>query len=250
MAMAADGIFADYALASLYDAFNPWGPGDEFYCDLARQTGGPVLDLGCGTGMLACRIAAEISPVTGVDPAAGMLRVARSRPGAGRVEWIEGDARNLDLGRRFNLIYLTGHAFQVFLTDQEALAVLGTAARHLLPAGRLAFETRNPLVQEWRSWTVEESRELAELPGQGRVEQYCDTVYDRATGIADLMHHYRFLDQGTEQVGHSRLRFISQDHLAGLLARAGLSPRAWHGGWDRSPCSQTSSEIIVVASLT
>jgi len=106
-----------------------------------------VLDLGCGTGMLGCRIAEEVQPVTGLDPAAGMLRVARSRAGAGKVEWIEGDARHLDLGRQFKLIYLTGHAFQVFLTDDDALAMLQGAARHLSPKGRLAFDTRNPIAR-------------------------------------------------------------------------------------------------------
>src|SRR5579871_427815 len=118
-----DDIFADDAFARLYDAFNPWGPGDDFYLGLARQGGGPVFDLGCGTGMLASRIAAEVSPVVGADPAKAMLQIARARSGAERVEWIEADATKLDLGRRFKLIYLTGHAFQVFLTDGDALAM-------------------------------------------------------------------------------------------------------------------------------
>ena len=247
---AVDAIFDDYSFASLYDHFNAWGTGDDFYLALARETGGPILDFGCGTGMLACRIAAEVSPVVGVDPAGGMLRVARARADAQKVEWIESEAQSLRLRRLFKLIYLTGHVFQVFLTDEDVLAVLRTAAQHLRPDGRLVFETRNPAVREWLSWRPEESRDVVEAGEQGRIEAFCDSDYDPSTGIAELTHHYRFLDKGAERVGHSRLRFIEQGHLTNLIAAAGLAPRAWYGNWDRSPYSPAAKEIIAVVGLT
>ena len=89
--MPADEVFEDSLFASLYDHFNGWDVCDDFYLGLARplKSGGRVLDLGCGTGLLACRIAEEGFAVTGVDPAEGMLGVARSRPGAERVSWIK-----------------------------------------------------------------------------------------------------------------------------------------------------------------
>ena len=83
-----DPVFARPELAGLYDLFNPWMVCDDFYKARAVASGGPVLDLGCGTGMLACAIAAEEVDVVGADPADGMLRVARSRPGAERVTWV------------------------------------------------------------------------------------------------------------------------------------------------------------------
>ena len=241
-------IFGDEAFARLYDAFNPWGPGDDFYLALARRLGRGALDLGCGTGMLACRIAQEVTPVVGVDPAEGMLRMARSRPGAERVDWIKGDARTLDLKRHFGLIYLTGHAFQVFLTDEDCLAMLKTAGRHLAPQGRLAFDTRNPAAKAWLAWTPEESREIAEVAGLGRVEESVDTAFDEATGIASIAHRYRFLDKGSEQIGHSRIRFMERGHLSGLIAAAGLRIDSCYGWWDGRPCSHDSEEIIVTAS--
>ncbi len=241
-----DDIFADGDFARLYDAFNPWGPGDDFYLALARECGGPVLDLGCGTGMLACRIAQEMQPVTGLDAAAAMLQVARSRAGAGKVEWIEGDARRFDLGRRFNLIYLTGHAFQVFLTDEDALAMLRAATSHLTPQGRLAFDTRNPAAGEWRDWTADNT-ETVEVPGIGRVEESVEAIFDEGTGIASLSHRQRFHDRGREQTGHSRIRFTSADRLAALIEEAGLSLAHCHGWWDRTPFHPASREIIAVA---
>lgn len=249
MARAADEIFDDDAFAAFYDSFNTWSAGGDFYLALARDRGGPVLDLGCGTGMLACRIASEVSPIVGVDPAAGMLRVARSQPGAEKVAWIKDVAQNLHLSQRFNLIYLTGHAFQVFLTDEDVLAVLKMAARLLNPDGRLAFETRNPEDRAWLTWNPAESREMVVTSEHGRVEESCDTVYNAGTGIAEITHHYRFLDKGGERVGHSRLRFIAQNQLADLIAVAGLTPRIWYGNWDRSPCAPAAPEIIMVAGL-
>ena len=73
-------VFDDPLLASVYDDLDPWAASDEFYLGLAREIGGAVLDLGCGTGRLACRIAAEGLEVVGADPAGGMLGVARARP--------------------------------------------------------------------------------------------------------------------------------------------------------------------------
>ena len=242
-----DDYFDEYEFAELYDHFNGWMAGDEFYLALAREIGGPVLDLGCGTGMLACRIAAEGLDVTGADPADGMLRVARARPGAERVRWIKCRGQGLDLGRRFDLIYMTGHAFQMLLTDEDAVALLRAVANHLSERGRFAFDTRNPLAEEWRQWTFERDRTVVATERHGRVEEAADASHDPATGIVSLTHRHRFLDRGTERIGHSRIRFIERDHLARLIAKAGLTLSACYGDWDRQPFTPNSREIIAVA---
>jgi len=88
-----DEVFEDPFFASLYDHFNAWDVCDDFYLELALQTAGSVLDLGCGTGLLACRMAQKGLAVTGADPADGMLQVARSRAGAERVSWIKAEGQ-------------------------------------------------------------------------------------------------------------------------------------------------------------
>ena len=241
----ADEIFDDYSFAQLYDDFNAWAPSDEFYLAMARQIGGPVLDIGCGTGMLACRIAAEGLGVIGADPADGMLRIARSRSGAERVRWVHSDGQSLRLPDRFDFIYMTGHAFQALLTDDDAVAVLKTMAHHLSSEGSVAFDTRNPLRRAWESWTPENGR-VVDTRDHGRVEESHDTR-EEPGGIVAITHRYRFLDRGTEEVGRSRIRFVARDHVAELLAEAGLKPIAWYGDWDRSAFSPESKEIIPVA---
>ncbi|HKU99413.1 MAG TPA: class I SAM-dependent methyltransferase [Vineibacter sp.] len=243
----ANQVFEDHAAASIYDDFNPWSAGDDFYLGLAREDGGRVLDLGCGTGMLACRIAAEGFDVTGADPAAAMLRVARARPGADKVAWVRTDGQSMDLGRRFDLIYMTGHAFQALLTDADVLAVLATIVRHLAHDGRFAFETRNPAVQAWLRWTPAQTRTTVETAEHGRVEQCFDAQADGDSGIVAITQCDQYLDTGEQRTGHSRIRFISQGHVAQLLAQAGLMTTAWYGDWDRKPFTPTCREIIAVS---
>ena len=209
----ADEIFEDQFLASLYDHFNTWGADDDFYFQLARETGRRVLDLGCGTGRLACRIAQEGFSLTGADPADGMLQVARSRLGNERVSRIKADGQTLRLPLRFDLIYMTGHAFQALLTDDEAIAVLRTAHDHLAKDGRFAFESRNPARRAWLSWTPDQ-RKVVTTHQHGRVEEFHDTVADEHTGIVDVAHHYRLLDTGKLIVGHRRFALSSSHAIA------------------------------------
>jgi len=74
-------------IAEIYDVVNRWSEDYDFYLSLAGASPCSVLDLGCGTGTLCCAFAARGHRVTGVDPAAAMLALARSKPYADKVEW-------------------------------------------------------------------------------------------------------------------------------------------------------------------
>jgi ubiquinone/menaquinone biosynthesis C-methylase UbiE len=232
--------------ASIYDDFNPWSASDDFYLHLAREIGGSVLDVGCGTGMLACRIASEGISVVGVDPAEAMLAVARSRPGSDRIAWVRSDGQSMRLPRRFELAYMTGHAFQSLLTDAEIVALLKRVAGHLADGGRFVFETRNPAGKPWLAWTPRESRVVAQTHRYGPIEQFNDAVADMSTGIVHVVEHCRMLETGEDRLGTGSLRFVSADHLADLLAQSGLTPLEWYGDWAGGPFLPTSEEIIVV----
>ena len=157
-----DPLYRDAALAQFYDLENGWAADFEFCLRLA-QDAASVLDLGCGTGELTARLG-EDREVVGVDPAAAMLEIARRRPGGERVTWVEADARSLQLDRHFDLVLLTGHAFQVFLGGDDQRAVLAAIARHLAPKGRFIFDSRNPAVEAWRRWRPENSLRSIEHP--------------------------------------------------------------------------------------
>ncbi len=245
--MSEDRLYDDPELVGFYDLENIWGADFDF-CVRRAAEARSVLDLGCGTGQLAAALA-ERCEVTGVDPAASMLDVARRRPGGDRVTWIEADARTLDLGRRFDLILLTGHAFQVFLTPADQLAALRTIAGHLNPGGRFLFDSRNPAAEEWREWVPGVSDWELTHPRLGRVEAWNDAAYDPATGIVTYETHYRIVETGRQLSAASKIRFTPKEELEGLIAEAGLHVTRWLGDWQETPWSPTSREIIPIGGL-
>jgi SAM-dependent methyltransferase len=241
-----DAIFDDPRLAAVYDAVNPPTPDEDFYVALAGADPRRILDIGCGTGRLACRLAAGGHHVTGVDPAPGMLNVARARPDGEGVRWIHARGQDVGLPDRFDLIVMNGHVFQVFLTDADVHAVLGAARRHLDDGGTLGFETRNPAAREWEEWTPEETRETVPVPGAGDVEVHYEVV-DVDGPLVTFLTHHRFALTGETFASPSTLRFWTRDEVADHLVDAGFSAVTWYGDFDRSPCTPASPELIVVA---
>ncbi|MGD1875885.1 MAG: class I SAM-dependent methyltransferase [Kiloniellaceae bacterium] len=245
-----DRLYDDPELVQFYDLENGWRADFDFCAGLAAEARS-VLDLGCGTGELAAGLATrhEGCAVTGADPAGSMLDVARHRPGGGKVDWIEADARTLDLGRRFDLILLTGHAFQVFLTPEDQLAVLRTIARHLNPRGRFVFDSRNPAFEAWKTWGAEESRHEVVHPTLGTVEAWNDAAHDAATGVVTYETHYRVLATGKHLSATSQIRFTPKDELESLIAEAGLHVTRWMGDWQGGPWASDAKEIIPLGGL-
>src|SRR6478609_3217172 len=152
-----DRLFADRRLAAVYDPLDPDRSDLDAYAAAATELGArTVLDLGCGTGTFAVLLAARGLDVTGVDPAAASIDVARSKPGAERVRWVVGEIDAVaDL--RFDLVTMTANVAQVFLTDEAWRSVLSTAYDVLRPGGHLVFETRDPAREAWLEWTKDES---------------------------------------------------------------------------------------------
>ena len=239
--------YHDPELAQFYDLENRSGADFDYCLQLAKDAQS-VLDLGCGTGELAARLA-DRREVVGVDPATAMLDIARCRPGGQGVTWVEADARDVRLGRRFDLVLLTGHAYQVFLTDDDQQAVLSTIAQHLAPEGRFIFDTRNPAVQTWRNWTEKNSVRRFEHPGLGAVETWSDAVRDAATEIVTYGTYYRIVSSERHLSAASKIRFTPQERLAVLLDDAGLVVDEWLGDWKGGAFKPTSREIIPVGRL-
>ncbi len=240
-----DYLYGDPELAQFYDLVTDGLRLDFNYCLQLAEDAHSVLDLGCGTGALAARMA-DRRTVVGVDPAAAMLDIARSRPGGQRVTWEEADARNVRLGRQFDLVLLTGHAYQVFLTDEDQRAVLSTIARHLGPGGRFIFDTRNPDTQTWRNWTEKGAMRKFEHPSLGTVERWSDAVRDEAVGIVTYKTYYRIVASDRHLCAASKIRFTPRDRLAAMVDEAGLVVDEWLGDWKGGAFGPASREIIPV----
>lgn len=243
--MPVDPAFARFDMARLYDAFNHHGEDGDFYENFTK-TPCHVLDIGCGTGSVTLRLANRGHTVTGVDPADGMLQVARAKDRESKVEWVQAPAAEFTLPDRFELAIMTGHVFQVFLDDAEILAALRNIHRHMAPGGRLILESRNPQDKAWQNWTRETTREQRVIDGIGTVDVYYQ--------IKDVEGEHVTFDAvftveatGETLVSESRLRFAPVETIRGLLSAAGFAEVELLGWWDGTPYSEASPEIIAIA---
>ena len=241
-----DPLYHDADLASFYDLDNEWMDDSEMCYGMA-QSARSVLDLGCGTGLLAAAMADEGKRrVVGVDPAGAMLELARARKGGSDVTFIEADARTLRLDARFDLIVMTGHAFQCFLTRDDRLAVLKTIAAHLSEEGRFIFDSRNPAAEEWLEWNRDESERVVDHPRLGTFMAWNEARFDPETGIVTYETHYRNLIGTRHLQASSRIAFPGKAEIEALLAEAGLKAEKWLGDWSGEAFQPDMPEIIPV----
>lgn len=252
-------------LARLYDLDLAEDPGDlDLYLALAARTGGPILELGVGTGRLAVPLAAAGHEVVGVDTDPAMLARARTRAAAAgravvrRLRLVEADmtvCRLPDAGRyglailALNTLFLVG--------DREAqAAAIETLAAHLRPDGLAVVDVWLPTVDDLGRFDgrlsleyVRRDPETEELvtkvvaavvePGTGSVE--LTTIYEATPAEGGPLRRW---------LRSERLRLVRPDELEALVRGAGLTVEQLAGDYDLSPLAADSERAIVVARRT
>lgn len=210
-------------VASSYDEVEGSREDLDLYVSVAGELRArSVLDIGCGTGVLAVRLAEDGYAVTGVDPAGAMLEVAREKPGADTVRWVHGTALDVPVATeddRVDLAVMTGNVAQVFLTDSDWLATLSAVHTCLTPGGHLVFETRIPERRAWEDWAQwgESTRQIA---GVGEVRDSFEVV-DVDLPFVSFRSDNRLPD-GSIVTAESTLVFRSLDAITQTLAAAGF----------------------------
>lgn len=241
-----DRLFSDARLAALYDAFCPRAQRQDFDFYLSMvMSARAVLDVGCGTGALLreARAVGHTGRLCGLDPAAGMLAQARGRAD---IEWVLGDLASVAWRDEFDLIVMTGHAFQTLVEDDELRAALAAARLALFEDGCFAFETRNPAARAWEQWTLENAVEVTDTEGaKARMVRQVVAPFDGRTVV--FTHTFTSPAWDQPETSRSTLRFPEVGALAAFLAEAGLAIEAQFGDWDRSPLTDTAPEIITIA---
>ncbi len=217
-----DAIFEERRLAEAYDALDGARTDLDAYIALADDVGArSVLDIGCGTGTFACLLAQRGIDVTAVDPARASLDVARRKPGAHHVRWLEGDAATLPV-LHVDMVAMTGNVAQVFLTDRDWASTLRAAYAALSPDGLLVFEVRDPARQGWTEWNRGETFRRVELPGAGVVETWVDLT-EVSPPLVSFRHTFVFETDGAVLVSDSTLRFRDRTEVSDTLRGAGFS---------------------------
>jgi SAM-dependent methyltransferase len=258
------GGYESYAfIADLYDYVVPYRsrPDVGFWVESAQEAGGPVLEVGCGTGRVLIPTARAGIEIVGLDLSPHMLDVCRSRlaeePLAVRskVQLVEGDMRRFDLGRSFNLVTAPFRAFQHLTTVEDQLECLASIRRHLIDGGLLVLDLFNPsleaLVNTPFGEEIGEEPEFSTPDGRRVVRRFKLVSRDRAEQVSqmELIYDVTHPDGRQERLLHAfPIRHLFRYEVEHLLARCGFVLRNLYGDWDKSAFGlKYPGEIICVA---
>lgn len=233
-----DTHYQNPRLTALYDLDSGWSTDRDFYLSLAAGSRKSILDLGCGTGLICNAYAAQGHDVTGADPAASMLDIAHKKPYGKNIEWVQSPAQTFQSDKRFDLIIMTGHAFQVLMEDIDVAQTFNVMRQHLKQEGRAVFESRNPDI-DWQSrWNYEATLDTPDGPV---LETRRFTAMQNQRMTFDLGYH--FSDETL--ISKSMLRFWSQMEIEKHLMTAGLHVNNLYGDWNKKPFDKSQSEEMI-----
>jgi hypothetical protein len=174
-----------------------------------------------------------------------MLNQARVRSD---IEWVLGDLSTTGWEREFDLIIMTGHAFQELLDDDENRAALTAIRSALTDDGRFAFETRNPLDRAWERWATQYTAEVTDATGavvrcESRVAAVEGNIVRGTVTFSSPGWH-------RPEVSEGALRLVDAANVSEFLSGAGLAIEKQFGDWTGARLTATSLEIITIASKT
>ncbi|MBL8062920.1 MAG: methyltransferase domain-containing protein [Anaerolineales bacterium] len=241
---------SEYADPQLYDTensdFEPDGP---FILTLAKQLGGKVLELGCGTGRLTIPLAQNGVNIAGLDVVPGMIELAKQKSEGTPINWVLADVRTFQLGQKFSLIFEAGSVFHHMLTRHDQEAYLARVREHLEEDGRLALNILLPKSKYLVSGTEEEEWFTTQHPDGYEVRVSGIDVYDDLGQIKTETAFRRWKDEtGKEMqlVAPLSLRYIFPQEMEALMYYNGFEIAEQYGDFDKSPATNKSQLLIYV----
>ena len=250
-------------IAELYDHIVPYQdrPDVGFFVEAAVQSGGPVLELGSGTGRILIPTARAGVEIIGLDLSPHMLAVCRERlktepeQVSSRVWLVEGDMRHFELARTFSLVTLPFRPFQHLTTVGDQLACLDCIHHHLETGGKMILDIFNPWLEALTRQNLGE--EMAEEPefsmpdGRRVIRRHKITSRDvfNQVNYVELIHYVTHPDGRQERLVQAfPMRYLFRFEAEHLLARAGFEVEQLYADYDKSPYgSKYPGELIFVA---
>ena len=208
---------------------------------LAAHAGeGRVLELGVGTGRIACPLSLRGFDVTGVDNSAGMLARLRSRSDGAKVGVVLGSFTDLPVEGEFSLVYAVFNTLFCAVSQDEQLRAIQLAAQHLTPDGALVVETNLPDLARSDS-----SGRTLNTGGVERHRVFIEAaLHDPAT--QRIRTQTIIISEQGIQMFPVMLRYFWPSELDLMAKLAGLRLEQRYGDWDRAPYTRDSSRQISV----
>lgn len=246
------------ALVRYYDAETAdYAVDIPVYAMLAERFGGPVLDVGCGTGRVAFAFARRGIGVIGIDTSQAMLERARARAGRegiepAQIDWRQVDVTELALDDRFGLAIFAYNGFMHLLEQDRQLTALKRLAAHVKAGGGLAIDIANPVemfrVEDVPGLVLERLFTDPET-GQTVLQQSLASV-NRATQVMSLTWIYDRIGPEGAVFRHLvplQLRYTTASEMRLLLRQAAFSDIELYGDYDFSPYEEDSPRLFVIA---
>ncbi len=240
----------DYADPATYDRENEqWEPEGPMYLALARQFGGPILELGCGTGRVTIPLAEQGFAITGLDLVPGMLARAQHKAGALAIDWVEANMRSFRLETRFPFIFATTGVFQHLLERRDQEAMLARAREHLAPGGSFVVDAHVPRPNQMRDSLAEQEWYTYD-DGEGRTVHVSGSEhYDHIRQVRHETAVRRWRDDTGQLFAREArlaLRYIFPQEMEALLHYNGFVVEQRYGDWDLSPLVNSSKTMIYI----
>lgn len=236
-----------YRLGEVYDEENKGLIADiTFYLRKAREYGGPILELACGTGRLSIPLAREGFDVTGLDISKPMLHYARKKAAGLDISWVEADCRDFKMDREFAFIFL-GYNSLSHLHDLDSLERCFSRVReHLRDDGHFAIDVFNPnLTLLSRDPDKRFLVNTYEDPlGRGMVSKWESNEYDAKEQVNHIRWYYELGNE--EFIEKLDMRIFFPQELDALLKYNGFTIEEKYGDFEGSTFNKDSLKQIVV----
>ena len=220
----------------------------------AGRVGLPVLELACGTGRLTIPIAQSGVEIVGLDLSPSMLAHARTKAKAAgvEIEFVEGDCRSFDLGRKFGLIFMAFNSMQ-HLHDYVSLSALfANVRRHMAEGGRFVFDVFNPKLEILARPSGERrlEREYQDPDGKGTMAFEHSGAYDDASQVSHIQCYFVRRgangEEGEVREEELQLRSFFPQELDLLVRSQGFEVVEKFGNFERKVFGSRDPKQVVV----
>ena len=265
--MSVGGGYEEYAfVADLYDHVAPYRvrPDIAFYVEAAKEAGGPVLEVGCGTGRVLIPTARAGIEIVGLDLSQHMLGVCRQRleressEVQSRARLVQADMREFSLPQTFRLATIPFRPFQHLTTVADELSCLESIRRHLVDDGVLILDVFNPsldaLVNRPIGEELDEEPEFSTPDGRRIIRRHQTIAQDRFNQVNnfEVVYYVTHPDGREERLTHPfAFRYLFRFEAEHLFARAGFDVEHVYAGFDKGAYgSKYPGELVFVARKT
>ncbi len=239
---------SEYTSGADYDAqyAELYEPEIKYLKRLALAQNGPILDVGCGTGIVTVPLAETGLETVGVDLTQAMLERAREKArGRDNLSFHLANALDFRLDTRFSLALMTGNAFQQFLSEDEIQTLLANIYAHLREGGLLIFDTRLP---EGYDLSLDDKFQFYQTytDPSGQEVRYFDkqTRYDAQTGLLSFEMKRRYAD-GTERRSSETIKFTPLETLLDLVQKSGFEVLNRYKNWNLEPFEAGAANVVL-----